>query len=352
MYEQFTDRARKVLQLANQEAQHLNHESIAPEHILLGLVKEGTGVAAKLFMNLRVSLQKIRLEVEKIAPAGPQVMSPGKLPYAPETMQVIENAIEEANKLQHNFVGTEHLLLALLREQAGVVAQALTNLGLNRQDVHWQLLAFIENGPPPARPEAVSGIEVWGIKEFSDVVSATLLAVVGGAMGGEMASRLYPTLHNLVFWLMLAIYLLVYTILVFPMTRRKRPLGPAIMWLSSGFMIGTFGMWSPDGVNPAVAGALSGGLTILALAAAMWSHWAIGERPTTLFGLGLVGAVLGFGVAGATAVIIGVTLASIPPLTVLVLAGLLGVCPGAYIGWRLANRILVLSTKNPGARGP
>jgi len=343
MYELFTPRARKVLQLANQEAQRLNHESIASEHILLGLVKEGTGVAAQLFMNLKVDLQKIRLAVVMVVPKGPQAISPGKLPQAPETLQVIQYAIDEAAKLQHSFVGTEHLLLALLREQEGIVAQVFKNLDLNRQHVYRQLLDLI-GGPPPVRPEPLP-TEMIGIKGFGDVVCATVLAVFGGAVGGEVASRLYPTLHNLVFWPMAAVYVLVNTILVFPLKLRRRPLAMAMMWLSSGFLIGTFAMWSPDGVNAAMAGALSAGLSILALATAIWAP--IGERRTLLVTCGLAGAVLGFlvgfSVGGATALAIGVSLdySSILPPTGLALAGLLGACAGAYIASRLANRIPV-----------
>ena len=114
MYERFTDRARKVMQLANQEAQRFNHEYIGTEHVLLGLVKEGSGVAANVLKNLDVDLRKIRLEVEKIVQHGPggdygHVM--GKLPHTPRAKKVIEYSIEEARNLNHNYVGTEHLLL-------------------------------------------------------------------------------------------------------------------------------------------------------------------------------------------------------------------------------------------------
>ena len=114
MYERFTDRARKVMQLANQEAQRFNHEYIGTEHVLLGLVKEGSGVAANVLKNLDVDLRKIRLEVEKIVQAGPDMVTMGKLPQTPRAKKVIEYAMEEARNLNHNYVGTEHLLLGLL----------------------------------------------------------------------------------------------------------------------------------------------------------------------------------------------------------------------------------------------
>jgi len=143
MYERFTDRARKVMQLANQEAQRFNHEYIGTEHILLGLVKEGSGVAANVLKNLDVDLRKIRLEVEKIVQAGPDMVTMGKLPQTPRAKKVIEYAIEEARNLNHNYVGTEHLLLGLLREQEGVAAQVLMNLGLKLEDVREEVLNLL-----------------------------------------------------------------------------------------------------------------------------------------------------------------------------------------------------------------
>src|SRR6201995_5567852 len=111
MYERFTDRARKVMQLANQEAQRFNHEHIGTEHILLGLVKEGSGVAANVLKNLDADLRKIRQEVEKIVQTSPEVPTHGKLAQTPRAKKVIEYAMEEARSLNHNYVGTEHLLL-------------------------------------------------------------------------------------------------------------------------------------------------------------------------------------------------------------------------------------------------
>src|SRR5882724_1164926 len=145
MYERFTDRARKVMQLANQEAQRFNHEYIGTEHVLLGLVKEGSGVAANVLKNLDIDLRKIRLEVEKIVqhgPGGEQVVM-GRLPHTPRAKKVIEYSIEEARNLNHNYVGTEHLLLGLLREQEGVAAQVLMNLGLKLEDVREEVLNLL-----------------------------------------------------------------------------------------------------------------------------------------------------------------------------------------------------------------
>ena len=146
MFERFTDRARKVMHLANQEAQRFNHEYVGTEHMLLGLIKEGSGVAANVLKNLEVDLRKIRNEVEKIVQAGPEMVTMGKLPQTPRAKKAIEYAIEEARNLNHNYVGTEHLLLGLLREQEGVAAQVLLNLNLKLDEVREEVLNLLGHG--------------------------------------------------------------------------------------------------------------------------------------------------------------------------------------------------------------
>jgi hypothetical protein len=143
MFERFTDRARKVMALANQEAQRLNHEYIGSEHILLGLVKEGSGVGANVLKNLDVDLVKVRTEVKKLVKSGHDPVTLGKLPQTPRAKKVIEYAIQEARSLSHNYVGTEHLLLGLLRESDGVAAQVLMNLGLKLEDVREEILNLL-----------------------------------------------------------------------------------------------------------------------------------------------------------------------------------------------------------------
>ncbi|MGA1018474.1 MAG: ATP-dependent Clp protease ATP-binding subunit [Phycisphaerales bacterium] len=143
MFERLTDRARKVMALANQEAQRFNHEYIGTEHILLGLVKEGSGVGANVLKNLGIDLRKVRLEVEKLVKSGPEMVTMGKLPQTPRAKKVIEYAIEEARNLNHNYVGTEHLLLGLLREHDGVAAQVLLNLGLKLEEVREEVLNLL-----------------------------------------------------------------------------------------------------------------------------------------------------------------------------------------------------------------
>jgi len=145
MYERFTDKAQKLLQLAEQEARRLKHGYVGTEHILLGLVKVGSGVAVNVLKNLAVELQAIRIEIEKILASGPDRVM-GKLPQTPRAKMAIQYAMEEAFHLDHNYVGTEHLLLGLLREQEGVAAQVLMNMGLKLNDVRTEVLNLLGHG--------------------------------------------------------------------------------------------------------------------------------------------------------------------------------------------------------------
>lgn len=132
MYEQFTDQARKAFQEANWEAQRFNHEYIGTEHILLGLVAQEDGVAVEILKSLDVSLRRVRKQVEAIYSLGPDLGSwQGKLLQTPRAKNVIAYAIEEARRCQHDYIGTEHLLLGLLRDQDTVAAQILLNLGVD-----------------------------------------------------------------------------------------------------------------------------------------------------------------------------------------------------------------------------
>ena len=149
MYERFTDRARKVMQLANQEAQRFNHEYVGTEHVLLGLIKEGSGVAANVLRNLDVDLRKIRNEVEKIVQAGPEMVTMGKLPQTPRAKKVIEYAIEEARNLNHNYVGTEHLLLAILSLGRDSAYRVLRNMGVDPDTLRIKISEVVPKGSAP-----------------------------------------------------------------------------------------------------------------------------------------------------------------------------------------------------------
>jgi ATP-dependent Clp protease ATP-binding subunit ClpC len=143
MFDRFTDRAKKVMSFARQEAMKFNHEYIGTEHILLGLVQEGSGVAANVLKNMSIDLEKIRHEVEKIVKTGPSMVTMGQLPFTPRAKKVLELSMEEASQLSHNYIGTEHLLLGLIRENEGIAAQVLMNLGVKLDEVREEVLEFL-----------------------------------------------------------------------------------------------------------------------------------------------------------------------------------------------------------------
>src|SRR5690625_4953751 len=128
MFERFTDRARRVVVLAQEEARMLNHNYIGTEHILLGLIHEGDGVAAKALESLNISLEAVRAQVQEIIGEGQQAPT-GHIPFTPRAKKVLELSLREALQLGHNYIGTEHILLGLIREGEGIAAQVLTKLG-------------------------------------------------------------------------------------------------------------------------------------------------------------------------------------------------------------------------------
>src|SRR5688572_6239814 len=143
MFDRFTDRARKVMGLAKAEAQRLNHEYIGTEHVLLGLVQEGSGVAANVLKNMNIDLKRIRAEIEKIVKGSPTMVTQGNLPFTPRAKKVLELAVEEASNLGHNYIGTEHLLLGLIKENEGIAARVLLNLGVKLEEVREEILEFL-----------------------------------------------------------------------------------------------------------------------------------------------------------------------------------------------------------------
>ena len=151
MFDRFTDRARKVMNLAKSEAQRLNHEYIGTEHILLGLVQEGSGVAANVLRNMGIDLKRIRAEIEKLVKGSSTMVPMGNLPFTPRAKKVLELSLEEASQLGHNYIGTEHLLLGLIKESEGIAARVLTNLGVKLEDVREEVLEFL--GAPQGEQE-------------------------------------------------------------------------------------------------------------------------------------------------------------------------------------------------------
>jgi ATP-dependent Clp protease ATP-binding subunit ClpC len=142
MFERFTDRARRVVVLAQEEARMLNHNYIGTEHILLGLIHEGEGVAAKALESLGIALEGVRQQVEEIIGQGQQAPS-GHIPFTPRAKKVLELSLREALQLGHNYIGTEHILLGLIREGEGVAAQVLVKLGADLNRVRQQVLQLL-----------------------------------------------------------------------------------------------------------------------------------------------------------------------------------------------------------------
>src|SRR5512135_3634044 len=161
----FTDRVRKVLQMAREEAARLHHEYVGTEHILLGLIREGEGVAAAVLTNLGVELEDIQQKIEETVKKGKAAAAAGpELPYTSRAKKVLELAMMEARELNHSYVGTEHLLLGLLREEKGIAAQVLTDAGVTLEQSRAETLRLLgsdlpqgqqSGSQPPAGPQAV-----------------------------------------------------------------------------------------------------------------------------------------------------------------------------------------------------
>src|SRR6476469_4892186 len=152
MFERFTDRARRVVVLAQEEARMLNHNYIGTEHILLGLIHEGEGVAAKALESLGIALEGVRQQVEEIIGQGQQAPS-GHIPFTPRATKVLALSLREALQLGHNYIGTEHILLGLIREGEGVAAQVLVRRGADLNRVRQQVIQLLHGraaeGPGP-----------------------------------------------------------------------------------------------------------------------------------------------------------------------------------------------------------
>ena len=144
MFDKFTNRAKQVIKLAKKEAQRLNHNYLGTEHVLLGFLKLGQGVAVNVLRNLNIDFETVRNEVEKLVGYGPEIQVYGDPALTGKVKKVFEYANEEAANLNHNYVGTEHLLLGLLRQTDGVAAQVLENLNVNLKEVRKEVLKELE----------------------------------------------------------------------------------------------------------------------------------------------------------------------------------------------------------------
>jgi ATP-dependent Clp protease ATP-binding subunit ClpA len=147
MFERFSDRARRVVVLAQEEARLLDHNYIGTEHLLLGLIHEGEGIAAKALESLNISLEAVRREVQEIIGEGARAPV-GNIPFTPRAKKVLELSLREALQLQHNYIGTEHLLLGLIREGEGVAAQVLVKMGADLPRVRAAVIQFLPQGTP------------------------------------------------------------------------------------------------------------------------------------------------------------------------------------------------------------
>jgi ATP-dependent Clp protease ATP-binding subunit ClpC len=175
MFERFTDRARRVVVLAQDEARRLNHDYIGTEHILLGLIQEGEGVAAKALESLGISLNAVRAQVEEIIGRGQQA-HPGHIPFTPRGKKVLELSLRESLQLGHNYIGTEHILLGLIREGDGVAAQVLVKLGADLNRVRQQVIELI-SGQQPDRKLPREGAPVAAVQVRLDTIEDRLAAV-------------------------------------------------------------------------------------------------------------------------------------------------------------------------------
>ncbi|MGZ4624187.1 MAG: Clp protease N-terminal domain-containing protein, partial [Blastococcus sp.] len=176
MFERFTDRARRVVVLAQEEARMLNHNYIGTEHILLGLIHEGEGVAAKALESLGISLEGVRQQVEEIIGQGQQAPS-GHIPFTPRAKKVLELSLREALQLGHNYIGTEHILLGLIREGEGVAAQVLVKLGADLNRVRQQVIQLLSGYQGPQ-----------GGKEAAGAATGSTSAAPGQAEGSGQGS--------------------------------------------------------------------------------------------------------------------------------------------------------------------
>jgi len=175
MFERFTDGARRLVALAQDEARRLNHDYIGTEHILLGLIHEGEGVAAKALESLGISLDAVRQQVEEIIGQGQQAPS-GHIPFTPRAKKVLELSLRESLQLGHNYIGTEHILLGLIREGDGVAAQVLVRLGADLNRVRHQVIQLIAGQP---LQEGAPGPEVQARLDVVEIRLAVLEHRVG-----------------------------------------------------------------------------------------------------------------------------------------------------------------------------
>ena len=169
----FTDRVRKVLAMAREEAIRLQHDYVGTEHILLGLIREGEGVAAAVLSDLNVDLDQIHERVEESVSKGKATIALGELPYTSRAKKVLEFAMAEARDFNHSYVGTEHLLLGLLREEKGIAAQVLNSLGVTLDEARTEVLKVLGSDANPSEPAVIGGDQTQQLGGKGDKKSKT-----------------------------------------------------------------------------------------------------------------------------------------------------------------------------------
>jgi ATP-dependent Clp protease ATP-binding subunit ClpC len=185
MFDRFTDRARKTMGLARLEAQRLTHDYIGTEHMLLGLILEGSGVAADVLKNLDIDTKRVRAEVLKLVTPGDSMVTMGQLPFTPRGKRVLELALEEASTIGHNYIGTEHLLLGLIREEHGVAARVLRSVGLSAESVREEILELLGVEGTPERIPRSELSELAALRARVDALEARMRKLEGDPSGGS-----------------------------------------------------------------------------------------------------------------------------------------------------------------------
>jgi ATP-dependent Clp protease ATP-binding subunit ClpC len=172
MHDKFTERVRKVMYLAREEAARLQHDYIGTEHLLLGVIREGEGIAATVLNNLGLDLDAIRQAVESMVSSTGGTLTIGEIPFTPRAKRVLELSVDEARQLGHNYVGTEHLLLGLIREGEGVAARVLLELGVDRKKVREETLKLLGGTPSVSQPEREGKVETPALNQFGRDLTA------------------------------------------------------------------------------------------------------------------------------------------------------------------------------------
>ena len=189
MFERFTDQARRIVAQAQEEARTLNHDDVGTEHILLALIREGTGMAAQALTALGITEDAARQQVEEVIGRGRQAPQRGRIPFTPWAKKALELSLREAMALGHNYVGTEHILLAMLREGDSVAAQALTGLGIGHAQVRERVLGLLAGEREQIDPQAQMADLITAAEQLTQVQQDKEAAFDAGEFEAAAALR-------------------------------------------------------------------------------------------------------------------------------------------------------------------